>query len=59
MSERMKQFAEQLEGAARKLGKPDDACQWFVLCVRTATTTIAHPIMGDVRVRSAPPGLQG
>ena len=23
-------------------------CQWFALCDREATTTVAHPILGDV-----------
>jgi len=23
-------------------------CQWFALCDRPATTTVPHPILGDV-----------
>lgn len=25
-------------------------CQWFVRCVRKATGTLAHPILGDVPI---------
>jgi hypothetical protein len=25
-----------------------NACQWFATCTRPATTTVAHPILGDV-----------
>jgi hypothetical protein len=26
----------------------DDGCQWFLRCKNQATTTVAHPILGDV-----------
>ena len=28
--------------------KPASACQWFLRCYNAATTTVPHPILGNV-----------
>lgn len=28
--------------------KPEGECRWFIGCTRPATTTVNHPILGDV-----------
>ena len=34
----------------RRKAQAAQACQWFALCDNDATTTQAHPILGDVRI---------
>lgn len=30
--------------------KPENACQWFLLCDNPATTTMPHPTLGNVPI---------
>jgi hypothetical protein len=43
-------MGEEADRIVERMSEPVQLCEWFATCARPATTTVYHPIIGDVPV---------